>query len=52
MGAIAAVANAVGVRDGVSMPLVDSLGRAQPFATSLAAVVLYSAFTMGATARK
>ena len=47
MGAIAAVAvNAVGVRDGASAPLVHSLGRAQPFAASLAAMVLYSAFIM------
>ena len=47
IGAIAAVAvNAVGVRDGAFVPLVDSLGRAQPFAASLAAMVLYSAFIM------
>ena len=45
MGAIAAVAvNAVGVRDGAS--LIHLLGRAQPFAASLAAMVLYSAFIM------
>ena len=43
IGAIAAVAvNAAGA----SVLLVDSLGCAQPFAASLAAMVLYSAFIM------
>ena len=51
MGAIAAVAvNAVGVRDGAS--LIHLLGRAQPFAASLAAMVLYSACTMGGHRQK
>ena len=43
MGAFVAVAvNAAGA----SVLLVDSLGCAQPFAASLAAMVLYSAFIM------